>query len=189
MRRRDQFASTPDYDSHMNRGVLSLIWTACLIPWLMGCAGNTWKDHYHPTGEPAAATLEKTAAVKIERRPLSTLSSNFTPEPGERILGESRFESQYAPSNDRLISFARTLGATKVYLASEFSRTRYSEGYTSMPRDISSRGAATVTNADGTQSRVVMDSTTTVWESIPYSRTDDLYQFLAIYVTPERTSP
>jgi hypothetical protein len=50
---------------------------------------------------------------------------------------------------------------------------------------VSSRGVATVTNNDGTRSRVVVDSTTTVWDSIPYSRTDDLYRYLAVYIGPQ----
>lgn len=154
---------------------------------LGGCAGNTWKDYYTPTGAPAtlqAAGQAGGTPVRVEHKTMAELEK-FVQAPGERVLGESRFESQYYPGTDKLIAFAGTLGATKVYLANEFSRTQFTQGYTSMPRDVSSRGVATVTNNDGTRSRVVVDSTTTVWDSIPYSRTDDLYRYLAVYIGPQ----
>lgn len=159
------------------------------VPWLFllaatimtgGCATNTWKDHFHAmsTGSPVAGE------VTIERKEWDELAA-FKPGAGERVVGESRFESAYVPDVKDLTTLAREVGATRVHWSSEFSRTAITEGSMSRPRDISSRGVTTFRDANGKEQRVTTDTTTTVWESVPYSRTDQMYRYLAIFTAPQ----
>ena len=147
---------------------------AAIVP--CGCATNTWKDHFHAmsAGSPVAGE------VAVERRPWEDLAA-FKPRAGERVVGESRFESAYEPDLDDLRTLAKDVGATRAYWSSEFSRTAITEGSTSRPRDISSRGVTTFRGSDGKEQRVTTETTTTVWESVPYSRTDQVYRYLAIF--------
>lgn len=155
------------------------------VPWLLllaatilsaGCATNTWKDHFHAmsTGSPVAGE------VTVERKQWAELAA-FKPGAGERVVGESRFESAYVPDVEDLRTLAKNVGATRVYWSSEFSRTAITEGSMSRPRDISSRGVTTFRGSDGKEQRVTTETTTTVWESVPYSRTDQVYSYLAIF--------
>ena len=156
-----------------------------------GCATNTWKDHYHamsagPTRPimstgPTGSTVAGEAIV--ERRTWEQLEAFVSP-PGERVVGESRFESAYVPDMGDLLRLAGEVGATRVYWSSEFSRTAIIEGSMSRPRDISSRGVTTFRDSSGKEQRVTSETTTTVWESVPYSRTDQMYRYLAIFTTP-----
>jgi hypothetical protein len=147
---------------------------AAIVP--CGCATNTWKDHFHAmsAGSPGAGD------VTIERKDWDALAA-FKPGAGERVVGESRFESAYMPDLKDLGTLAKDVGATRVYWSSEFSRTAITEGSMSRPRDISSRGVTTFRGSDGKEQRVTTETTTTVWESVPYSRTDQVYRYLAIF--------
>ena len=145
-----------------------------------GCATNTWKDHFHAmsTGSPVAGE------VTIERKEWDELAA-FKPGARERVVGESRFESAYVPDVKDLSTLAKDVGATRVYWSSEFSRTAITEGSMSRPRDISSRGVTTFRDSSGKEQRVTSETTTTVWESVPYSRTDQMYRYLAIFTAPQ----
>ncbi|MEI7656938.1 MAG: hypothetical protein WCK33_02605 [Phycisphaerae bacterium] len=152
----------------------AFLFAAALLP--AGCATNTWKDHFHAM----SASSPTQGQATIERRTWEELAA-FKPGPGERVVGESRFESAYVPEVKDLTALAKEVGATRVYWSSEFSRTAITEGSMSRPRDINSRGVTTIRGADGKEQRVTTDTTTTVWESVPYSRTDQMYRYLAIF--------
>jgi len=173
--------------SSLARRFAFLAVASLLVLGLGGCSSNTWKEYYHPKVEKPPATVEqsKAAQVPLEAREWEALAT-FTPAASERVLGESRFQSQYFPGTDSLRAFAAELGATKVYWASRFSHLEVTPGYTSIPRDVTSQGVTTVREPDGSKRVITSSTTTTWWESIPYTRTDRLYDYLAIFVDESR---
>ena len=162
-------------------GIATSLFAACIaVSALTGCGGNTWKDYYHPLSD-RSSIAPSAGFVKTEHRAYAELDS-YKPAAGEHVLGESRFETEYFPGTDKLAAFGKQLGASKVYWSGEFSRTQLTQGYTSFPRDVSSRGVATITNSDGRRQVITTDNTTTVWDNIPYTRTDQLYRYIAVFV-------
>jgi hypothetical protein len=174
------------YEGRIQRVSAGLIAACLAAAALTGCGGNTWKDYYHPLSD-RASIAPSAGFVKTEHRAYAELDS-YKPAPGEHILGESRFETEYFPGTDKLAAFGKQVGASKVYWSGEFSRTQLTQGYTSFPRDVSNRGVATITNSDGRRQTITTDNTTTVWDNIPYTRTDQLYRYIAIYVS-EASAP
>lgn len=151
----------------------------------LGGCGDPWKDNFHLVADPAAT---RATSVRMTSMNYPDLDHFETPA-GLRKLGESRFERSYRPDTESLKAFAASIGATHVYWAVEFARTESVQRYYEYPRDVSNRGSATITQPDGSQQHITIDNSATVWESVPYTQTDNVYRYLALFFVEEQRPP
>jgi hypothetical protein len=176
----------------------------CVLAPLAGCQ-NAWRANYMPeagrlvaawsggSGAPASSSPADTSGGPLAE-PLVRLVPagevlTYPPPPGLVRVGTCDFVTSATPSPQSLAAHARSLGAREVVWGREFVTATSGIDFRHETWPSTRTHVSTITRADGSVDRVTTTSTDWYTSSVPYSRTDAWYRYVAAFFADAGPTP
>lgn len=149
---------------------------------LLGGCENAWRRNYlHERSSPGAAA---TTGEPVLRQVSVGEVMSAPPPDGLARLGTCDFVTSSTPSPRALAEQARAVGAREVVWGREFVTATSGVDFRHETWPVTRSHVSTITRADGSVDRVTTTSTDWYTSSVPYSKTDAWYRYVAAFFGP-----